>query len=154
MPFFKLPGSAKATPYLKPGAFFPAVQQGVGQRAHACRSDDGRRSCLPEHRGDCRSRIRPTARRDVTTLGQIGSDLAKRLRPAISIATQLPRHGDQLLPAFPLSVGLPAFALALSPAHAIAGPLKLGNDHCLIEFRHGAEYLSDQLGCGTVVKEG
>jgi hypothetical protein len=52
--------------------------------------NDDRRPRLPEHRGD----IRPTTSRDVTTLGQIGSDPANGLRPAIWIAAQLPRQGD------------------------------------------------------------
>jgi hypothetical protein len=36
----------------------------------------------------------PTARRNVTALGQIVGDSAKGLRPTILIAAQLPRHGD------------------------------------------------------------
>jgi hypothetical protein len=77
--------------------------------------DEGRRLRLPEHRGDCGSRIEPTAWRDITTIGEIGSDPAKGLRAAIWIAAQLSRHRDQFMPPFSLSVCLPAFALALSP---------------------------------------
>ena len=61
------------------------------------------------------------------------------------IAAQLQRQNDQLVPTFPLSVGLPAFALALSPPYAVAGTLQFGNGHCLVEFRHSTEYLSDQI---------
>jgi hypothetical protein len=31
--------------------------------------------------------------------------------------------------------------------------LELGNDHRLVELRHGAEYLPDELRCGCVVEE-
>jgi hypothetical protein len=51
------------------------------------------------------------------------------------------------------SPGFAALALSGPAPHPVACALELGDGHGLVEFGHGAEDLSNELGRGAVIKE-